>query len=84
MYKKRHNHNLVVQVSDAHSVSFLASAGMLLQWSANTTKIIGHFLPSDIAEWQFQKKKSHQVLSDVQLLRHFASTFLVATNFAVT
>ena len=58
---------------------------MLLQWSAISTKIIGHFLPSDIAEWQFQKKKSPQILSDVQLLRHFASTFLVATDqFAVT
>ena len=57
---------------------------MLLQWSANSTKIIGHFLPSDIAEWQFQKKKSPQILSDVQLLRHFASPFLVATDFAVT
>ena len=30
------------------------------------------------------KEKSHQILSDVQLLRHFASTFLVATDFAVT
>ena len=38
----------------------------------------------DITEWQFQKKKSPQILSDVQLLRHFASTFLVATDFAVT
>ena len=60
---------------------------MLLQWSANSNKIhvIGHFLPSDIAEWQFQKKKSPQILSDVQLLRHLASTFLVATDqFAVT
>ena len=53
---------------------------MLLQWSANSTKIIGHFLPSDIAEWQFQKKKSPQILSDIQLLRHVASTFLVATD----
>ena len=57
---------------------------MLLQWSANSTKINGHFLSSDIAEWQFQKKKSPQILSDVQLLRHFASTFLVTTDFAVT
>ena len=57
---------------------------MLLQWSVTSTKIIGHFLPSDIAEWQFQKKKS-PLLSDVQLLRHFASTFLVAADqFAVT
>ena len=78
-------HNLVVPASDAHSASFLASDHMLLQWSANSTKIIGHFLPSDIAEWQFQKKKSPQILSDVQLLRYFASTFLVATDqFAVT
>ena len=76
----------MVPASDAHLVSFLASARMLQQWSANSTKIIGHFLPrSDIAEWQFQKKKSPQILSDVQLLRHFASTFLVATDqFAVT
>ena len=85
MYKKSHYHNLVVPASGAHSVSFLASACMLLQWSANSAKLIGHFLPSDIAEWQFQKKKSPQILSDVQLLRHFAGTFLVATDqFAVT
>ena len=58
---------------------------MLLQWSANSFKIIGHFLQLDIAELQFQKKKSPQILSDVQLLRHFASTFLVATHqFTVT
>ena len=53
---------------------------MLLQWSANSIKIIGHFFSSDIAEWQFQKKKSPQISFDVQLLRHFASTFLVATD----
>ena len=57
---------------------------MFLQWSANSTKIIGHFLPSDIAEWQFQKKKSPQNVSDIHLSRHFASTFLVASDFAVT
>ena len=59
---------------------------MLLQWSTNSTKIIGHFLPSDFAEWQLQKKNSPQILSDVQLLSHFASTFLVyvAADFAVT
>ena len=57
---------------------------MLLQWSANSTKIIGHFLLSDIAKLQFQKKKSPKILSDVQILRHFVSTFLVATDqFAV-
>ena len=57
---------------------------MLLQWSANSFKIIGHFLPPDIAEWQFQKKKNPQILPDVQLLRHFASTFLVTHQFTVT
>ena len=57
---------------------------MLLQWSAKSTKIIRHFLPSDIAEWQFKKMKGPQILSDVQLLGHFASTFLVATDFAIT
>ena len=57
---------------------------MLLQWSANSTKIVGHFLPSDFAEWQLQKKNSPQILSDVHLLSHLTSTFLVATGFAVT
>ena len=41
-------------------------------------------MPSDIAEWQFRKKKNHQILSDIQLLGHFLSSFPVATDFVVT
>ena len=47
--------------SGIHSVSFLASAAVPLQWSANSAERIGHFLHFDIAGWQFQKKKSPQI-----------------------
>ena len=49
--------NLVV----LQAVSFLTSAAVPLQWSANSAERIGHFLHFDIAGWQFQKKKSPQI-----------------------